>query len=224
VANFGTSTGRVYYPTNADAPFAGVALCGGFLNSGPEMNSWGEFYASYGIVTIITNTGALDFPDVRGRKLLASINTLKQENTRAGSPLNGKMAGRYGTSGYSMGGGGTTLATRSDRSLKSSVGLAAWAPNGSNVQTPTLFLCGSADVVAPCNGSRNAYNAIPNATPKMLVTAPLAGHLDWFGPSNAGGGLSGRMALAWQKVHLEGDQRWTNLLKNGPSITVTNIR
>jgi hypothetical protein len=104
------------------------------------------------------------------------------------------------------------------------VGLAAWGPTGLFVQTPTLFICGSADVIAPCGGSRNAYNGISNSTPKMLVTAPLVGHLEYFNPRNAALGTSGKMALAWNKVYLEGDTRWMNLLKNGQAITATNVR
>ena len=37
------------------------------------------------------------------------------ENTKNGSPLFGKLSGRYGTSGFSMGGGGTTYAARTIR-------------------------------------------------------------------------------------------------------------
>ena len=61
------------------------------------------------------------------------IDAIASENTKSGSPLNGKLAGRYGTSGYSMGGGGTTLASVSEPTLRSSLGLAPWEPTGENV-------------------------------------------------------------------------------------------
>jgi hypothetical protein len=225
-ANYRGTTGTIYHPTDAQPPFAGIAVCGGLTNTGPEMNPWGTFYASHGIVTIITTTGALDLPDLRGTKLLASIEELKKENTRSGSPLTGKLSDRFGTSGYSMGGGGTTLASAQASTLKTSIGLAAWGPSGLRVQVPTLLLCGDADFTAPCSQSQGAYGQIGGTTPKMMVSIQGAGHLNWFGPTSAGGGTSGKYALAFQKVYLEGDQRWKPLLLQKPSngAQTTNIQ
>src|SRR6185503_13083966 len=110
-----------FYPTNAQPPFAGMALCGGFLNFGPEMDGWGSFYASWGIVTVITFTSPIDLPEDRAYALGTSVAEMKAANSDAGSTLYGKMNGRYGTSGYSMGGGGTTVATQLDPSLRSSI-------------------------------------------------------------------------------------------------------
>jgi hypothetical protein len=223
-ANYTVPTGVVYYPTDAEPPFAGVALCGGFLNTGPEMVGWGSFYASYGIVTIITATGGADLPDLRGTKLVAAIGTLKSENTKSGGQLFGKMSDRYGTSGYSMGGGGTTLASAATATLKTSVGLAPWGGNGAGVKVPTLLLCGSSDTVAPCSMSQGVYRAITDPTPKMMVTIAGATHFSWFGPADAGRGASGAVALAFQKVYLEGDTRWKPFLSDANGTVVTNIQ
>jgi len=187
------------------------------------MASWGAFYASHGIVTIITTTTGADLPDLRATKLLASIDAIKAENTRTGSPLSGKLAGRYGTSGYSMGGGGTTIASATDPLLRSSVGLAPWAPVGENVSVPTLLLCGATDTTAPCSMAESAYAGIPATTPKMMVTIPATTHLAWFGPKDAGGGISGETALAFQKVFLEGDERWRPFLLQSRGMPTTNI-
>lgn len=216
-ATFTISTGTVYHPTDAEPPFAGVAVCGGFLNTGPEMADWGTFYASHGIVTVITTTGAADLPDQRATKLLAAIEELKGENTKSGSALMGKLAGRYGTSGYSMGGGGTTIASGENAALLTSVGLAPWGPNAAAVQVPTLLLCGGSDTVAPCDMTDGAYTQIPEATQKMKVSINGVTHFDWFGPTAAGGGTSGKYALAFQKVFLEGDQRWKPHLLSAPT-------
>jgi pimeloyl-ACP methyl ester carboxylesterase len=216
-ASLRLSTGTAYYPTDAPPPFAGIAICPGFTNTGPEMADWGPFYASWGIVIVVTNTGGLDDPPTRGDLLLGSIKALKAENTKSGSPLNGKMSGRYGTSGYSMGGGGTTYASSEDPTLKSSVGLAAWEPIGRNIKVPTLLMCGSADLVAECSHTDGSYNAIPNTTPKMKIVISGAEHLaSWFGPDQAGNGTSGGYALAFNKVYLEGDTRWKTLLLTKP--------
>lgn len=217
------TTGTIHYPTDAEPPFAGVALCGGFLNTGPEMAGWGPFYASHGIVTIITTTTGADFPDIRATKLLAAIKELAAENTKSGGPLFEKMSGRYGTSGYSMGGGGTTIASTNDSSLKTSVGLAAWGPVGPRISVPTLLLCGSSDSVAPCSQSSGSYRQIPDSTPKMMVEIPGTTHFNWFGPRDAGRGASGAYALAFQKTFLEGDERWAPMLQERAfSTTVTS--
>ena len=223
-ATFTLAAGTVHYPTDAEPPFAGVSICPGFTNSGPEMAPWGPFYASHGIVTIVTNTLGTDGPDVRATKLLTAITQLKAENTKGGSPLNGKLAGRYGTSGYSMGGGGTTLASSTDSTLRTSIGLAAWGGNGAGVKVPTLLLCGSADTVAPCSMSESVYPAITGNTPKMMVSIAGANHFSWFNPADAGGGNSGETALAFQKVFLEGDERWRPFLLQTRGTKTTNIQ
>jgi len=183
-------------------------------------------YASHGIVTIITNTTGLDDPATRGNKLLAAIKLLKDENAGTSSPLAGKLSGRYGTSGYSMGGGGTTMASVTDPTLKTSIGLAAWGGTGRGVKVPTLLLCGSSDTVAACSMSQPVYTSIEEPTPKMMIVIPGASHFNWFGPADAGGGVSGQYALAFQKVYLEGDERWKPLLLSKPSsgTVTTNIK
>ncbi len=211
------STGTVYYPTDADPPLAAIAIIPGFLNTGPEMAPWGPFYASWGIVLADTNSGAADTPDIRAGELLAAVDELKSENTKSGSPLFGKLSGRYGTSGYSMGGGGTTIAATMDSTLKTSVGLAPWGGVGMGVNVPTLLFCGDADTVAPCNMAMDDYTGMTGTTPKMLVVAPGATHFNWFDPADAGGGMSGKYALAFEKLFLEGDERWKPLLLTMPT-------
>jgi hypothetical protein len=223
-ATFMLAAGTAHYPTDAEPPLAGLSICPGFTNSGPEMAPWGPFYASHGIVTVVTNTLGTDGPDIRATKLLAAITELKAENTKSGSPLNGKLAGRYGTSGYSMGGGGTTLASSTDATLKTSIGLAAWGGNGTGVTVATLLLCGSADTVAPCSMSESVYPAIGGSTPKMMVNIAGATHFNWFNPTDAGGGNSGETALAFQKVFLEGDERWRPFLLQTRGTKTTNIK
>jgi hypothetical protein len=220
------TTGTVYYPTDAPPPLAGISICPGFLNTGPEMGPWGPFYASHGIVTVVTNTGGGDLPNIRGTKLVAAIEELKKQNTTGSSPLSGKLAGRYGTSGYSMGGGGTTFASESAPTMRTSVGLAAWGPDGATVKVPTLFICSDTDTVAGCSGSNSSYAVIPSATPKMLLKIPNETHFNWFSPTDAGMGESGAYALAFQKVFLEGDERWKPILLQKPALgsTQTNIQ
>jgi hypothetical protein len=221
VDSYEINSGRVYYPREAPAPFAGLSLCGGFLNSGIEMLGWGEFYASWGIVTVITWTGIFDTPGLRGWALASAIDELKQENQNARSPIYQKMSGRYGTSGYSFGGGGATVASQADSSLKVSIGMAPWAPTGLGVETPSLFMCGDVDVVAGCDMSEWAYAELSESVPKMWVMVS-GGHLAWFGP-DAGWGIGGAFGLAFAKLFLEGDTRWRATLLGLDGIVETNI-
>jgi pimeloyl-ACP methyl ester carboxylesterase len=121
-----------------------------------------------------------------------------------------------------MGGGGTTIASTEDSSLVSSVGLAPWAPVGRGITTPTLLMCGSTDTIAPCSMAEEAYAEIPESTPKMLVVLPLVGHLTWLsGPTAPATG--GALALAFQKLFLEGDERWRSVLVGARGDVTTNI-
>jgi len=217
-------TGCVYYPTDAEPPFAAVSISDGFLGSGGcgsfQTGQWGPLYASWGIVAMIVNTGSSDQPNARGRALLKGISAFKTENTKAGSPLNGKLAGRYGTSGFSMGGGGTTFASSEDKTLLSSVAIMPWGPVRGSVSVPTLIICGSSDGTAAC-GSHGTpfYRGVANTTPKMRVQV-TSGHA---GQPSAGSGRSGQYGLAFTKVFLEGDTRWKSLLVAAPS-EETNLK
>jgi len=169
---------------------------------------------------MIIDTLGGDQPATRGTKLLAGIAAFKTENTKSGSPLFGKLAGRYGTSGFSMGGGGTTRATVQDHTLLSSVAIMPYSPDGAGVVTPTLIICGNSDGVAPCaSHGTPVYGEIPDTTPKMRVTV-TSGH---SGQPSAGSNMSGAWGLAFHKTFLDGDERWRPLLVAGTSNT-TNIQ
>lgn len=60
----------------------------------------------------------------------------------------------------------------------------------------------------------------------MKIVIPSSSHFNWFGPTDTAGQTSGNYALAFQKVFLEGDERWRPLLMMKPqSGTVeTNIK
>jgi hypothetical protein len=216
--------GCVYYPTNAEPPFAAVAISDGFIGSGGcgsfQTGAWGPFYASWGIVAMIVDTGSLDDPDLRAQALLDGVAAFKAENTKSSGPLSGKLAGRYGTSGFSMGGGGTTIAASRDNTLLSDVAIMPWGPTNRGVTVPTLVICGSSDGTASCTSHGTpAYRGIAESVPKMRIVVN-SGHV---GQPSAGGGESGKVGLAFQKVFLEGDTRWRPLLI-GANAEDTNIR
>jgi hypothetical protein len=205
------SAGCVHYPMDAEPPFAAVTISDGFGGSGgcgpSQTGQWGPLYASWGIVAMIIHTGAGDQPQQRGQKLSAGVEAFKMENMKMGSPLMGKLSGRYGTSGFSMGGGGTTFSAMKDPMLKSNVSIMAWTPATSGIMVPSLFIFGSSDTLAGTMGM-SSYRSIADSVPKMAVTVN-SGHA---GQPSSGGGASGKAGLAFQKVYLEGDERWKPIL------------
>jgi dienelactone hydrolase len=130
-----------------------------------------------------------------------------------------------GVSGWSMGGGGSWLAGRATPSLRSVLTLAGHhrtAGGASAVarglSVPTLMFAGSADSATLGGGkqSQQVFEVIGNDVPKMLYEVSGAGHFVWGTPRTNGGAV-GRYALSWQKVFLDGDERFLEfLLEEGP--------
>jgi len=214
---YGTQT--LHVPVGAEPPFAGVVVVPGFVSPESSIRAWGPFLASHGIVTLTigTNSGG-DPPEVRARALLDGIETLKAENERAGSPVEGDMAlDRFAVMGWSMGGGGTLIAANEHPELRAAVGLAAWSPGASfaDNEVPTLLLAGSSDTLAG-GQSQGFFTSIPEATPKMLFEVAGGSHSVANDPSSANGEI-GRYGLSWLKVFLEGDERYRQFLLETPS-------
>lgn len=214
--------GCVFYPTDAPPPYAAVAIADGFGGSGGcdsvQTEEWGPLYASHGIVAVLIETGSGDQANARGEALINAIASLKAEQEKADSPLFGKLAGRYGTSGFSTGGGGTTFAARSDMTLLSSVAIMPWGPTKEAGSVPTLVVCGDKDGVAPCSAYGNAaYMSVDSKAPKMRVTIAS----EHNGEPSAASGATGAYALAFQKLFLEGDERWRPLLVSAKSDETT---
>jgi len=212
--------GTIYYPTDATPPFAGVVICPGWTAYQDSVAPWGPFLSSHGIVvmTIDTNTN-LDSVEIRKGALMDALNSLKGEQTRSDSPLNGKLdMTRFGLMGWSMGGGGTWLNANMHPELKSAISLAghiATQPGGptqlSKITVPTLLLAGSADTsILGLAMSQPVYDTIPESTPKILYEVSGASHFD-IQPA-IGGNLFGMYGLSWQKVFLEGDERYRQFL------------
>jgi hypothetical protein len=223
VANAGGVT--VYYPTDGNN-LAGVVMCPGFTALRSSIAGWGPFFASHGIVLVTMDTVTVaDLVPQRAQGLANVLRALKAENNRGGSPLNGKMStDRYGLSGWSMGGGGTWIASNRDRSLKTAVTLAGHNMTGGGAgisrgcTVPTLMMNGATDVtlLGGLGQSEGAYNAIAASTPKILYVMALEGHFSWGGP-RVNGNASGRYMMAWQKTYLEGQDQYKAVLRvRGP--------
>jgi dienelactone hydrolase len=211
--NFAEAT--LWWPTDAEPPFASVAVVPGWVSTENDIKTWGPYLASYGIVvlTIGTNSPASDLPDARAAALLDALMTIRAENTRAGGPLNGKLdTTRQATMGWSMGGGGTLLAGAQTPSLKAVISMCGWNPgyNYSKVTVPALLFASKGDPLAG-GQSQGFYDTIPMTTPKMLWEIDGGDHYFFNTPKNHNG-VVGRYGLSWLKVFLEGDERYKQFL------------
>jgi dienelactone hydrolase len=165
----------------------------------------------------------LDTVHLRATELMDALNSITSENTRADSPLKGKIdTMRLGVMGWSMGGGATWIDAATHPELRSAVSFAghiltAVDQDITTDTVPTLMFAGSADTAILGGGmSQPVYAEIPDSTPKMVYEVAGAGHDVANDPSNTGGAI-GRYALSWEKVFLEGDERYRMfLLEPGP--------
>ena len=213
--------GTIWYPTDGTPPYPFVAIVPGFVSFESSIASWGPFLASHGIVaiTIDTNTTA-DPPQTRAGALLDALKSVEAENTRTGSPLNGKLdPSRQGLMGWSMGGGGTLIASNRTPSLKAAISMCGWNPAGtySTMKVPSLMFASLGDPLAG-GQSQGFYRSIPNETPKMLIELGVGDHFAANNPANYGSQI-GLYGLSWLKVHLVGDARYKQFLLKMPSGT-----
>lgn len=210
----------IHYPTNAEPPFAIMAIVPGFVSPQSSIQNWGPFLASHGIVTMTIGTNSPgDQPPAREAALMDALKTLQEENTRDGSPLKGQLdLTRQATGGWSMGGGGTLLAAQDNPTLKATMAICPWNPGYSyrKVTVPALMFAGTADTLAG-GQSQGFYTSIPDSTQKLLWEVNGADHFYANDPAGQGGAV-GRYGLSFVKVFLEGDERYRQFLKEkGPN-------
>jgi predicted dienelactone hydrolase len=211
-AEYGDAT--VYYPTNASAPFAAVALCPGYLQTKDDLVWLAQMLASHGIVAL-TLTPEDNFAGAAPRAvdLTAALNELRGENTRAGGPLLGKLdLTRLGVLGHGYGGAAAlSVANSQGTQLRAVVPLASWdTASYPNVKAAALFVAAEDDVFAPVASNAFAhYGSIPAPIKKVFAELDNAGHFVSVGnPSNALKGLQTRHVLSFLKIYLEDDTRY----------------
>ena len=214
----------IFYPTDADPPFAAVAIVPGFVSPQSSIMNWGPFLASFGIVTMTIGTNSpTDDPTLREAALLDALETIKSENTRSGGPLENKIATDHlATMGWSMGGGGTLLAANDHPELKATVAMCAWNPGFqySMDKVPSMMFASQGDPLAG-GQSQGFYTSIPDSTPKLLVEFPGADHFVANDPVGQSGEI-GKYGLSWLKVFLEGDERYRQFLLKMPTVMTTD--
>lgn len=225
----GYADATMNFPVNAEPPFASIAIVPGFVSAQSSIANWGPFLASHGIVTFTIGTNSLfDQPPARERALLDALQTIRNENTRPGSPLAGKLdLSRMAVGGWSMGGGGTLNAIQAHPELKAGMALCPWNPGVpyGRIRVPTLIFAGTLDVLAGGQGP-GFYRSIPESTPKLVWEVSGADHFYANDPAGERGWV-GAYGLSFLKTFLEGDDRYRPFLAvrgPGSATFATNIR
>ncbi len=212
----------VYYPTDATPPFASIIIVPGFSAGQNSIEDWGPFYASHGIVAMTIGTNSIfEFPESRADALLDALETLRQENTRADSPLNESLdVSKFAVSGWSMGGGGAQIAATLDGSIQAVVALCPWLDSPTeatlNHTTPVLIFSGEEDAVATADLHANRhYELTPETTPKLLFEVADGGHYSANSPEESNGEI-GRVGLSWLMTQLDINSNYRPLLFEVP--------
>ena len=134
VPEFGDAT--LYFPANKAQGFGGVLISPGFFERQENISWWGNYLASHGFAVIIFDTNELrDLPPLRADALLAAIGLLRDENSRQGSAVRGKiLEGSMAVMGHSMGGhGALTIGLKNPRCFTS---FSAFSPIVAPTQCP----------------------------------------------------------------------------------------
>jgi dienelactone hydrolase len=213
----GYGAGTVYYPTNAGAKVGAIAIVPGYLSYQSSINWWGPRLASHGfvVITIDTYTTA-DQPASRSRQQLAAIDQVVALGNTSTSPIYNKVDGtRTGVMGWSMGGGGSLISTKSRPSIKAAAPQAPWATleSFSSVTVPTLIFSCQSDVVAPVAIHANSFYNEMYRNPKQLLEKTLGDHF-CMNSANPTVGLKG---VAWMKRFIDGDTRYTTFACSNPN-------
>jgi len=209
----------VFYPTRGTGPYVVVMISPGLTEILGYLQGWANRFASHGYVAVFVeanNTNA-DSAQARANGMWAGIQTMKAENSRAGSPLQGKLSDCFVTSGHSLGGGASLLTARAHpNDLKGVLGFNPYEPstNFSSIVAPTLILTGEDDTTAgPANHGRRQYDTLSAGITKQYVEAAGGNHQSALFPGSA----PGQYALSWIKLTVDGDTRYRPFLSEAES-------
>ncbi|MXV39101.1 T9SS type A sorting domain-containing protein [Flavobacteriaceae bacterium Ap0902] len=208
----------VYYPVGAEGQLPTIAIVPGFIEGAWAVADWGPFYASHGIVAVIIDTyTTLETPTFRAAALNEVLETMKLENVRRESPLyNSLDLTKLAVSGHSMGGGGAQIAANLNPEIKTVVALNPWHPIPGWFQnnSAVLIIAGGWDNIAPpIEHAFIHYGVTSNNMDKALVQYTFGTHFVGNSPKFNGGDV-GKVALAWVKKFLVGDDCYCSVLKD----------
>jgi triacylglycerol lipase len=144
---------------------------------------------------------------------------LQRVATLTTGPVVGKVdATRRVVAGWSMGGGGTLYASRSNPALKAATGFAPFSFDQTfNTAVPQLIEGAQNDTVAPIVfHSIPFFIGLPNATPKVFVS--IAGAQHDFPTAATPNQPASKFQIAWIKRFADNDARYQ------PFVNITALR
>ena len=217
VSGFGGGT--IYYPTTTTAgTFGALTISPGFTGTQSTIAWLGPRLASQGFVVFTIDTlSGWDFPDSRGRQLLAALDYLTQQSS-VRSRVDGS---RLGVAGHSMGGGGSLEAAASRPSLRAAVPLTGWDlnTNWSTLRVPTLVVGAQSDTTAPvASHSIPFYTSLPSTLDRAYLELRGAAHSAPTAPNTT----IAKYTLSWLKRFIDNDTRYEQFLCPIPA-TSTSI-
>ena len=110
-----------------------------------------------------------------------------------------------------MGGGGTLILSGQDSTLKAGIALEPYnsSKDFSNVSVPVLIFGADSDILAPIGTyATPMYNSLPGTTKKAYAVLNGATHFT----SNKTDERVGRYGVAWAKLFVDGDTRYSPFL------------
>jgi predicted dienelactone hydrolase len=214
LAASGFGGGRIYYPTStSEGTFGAVVIAPGFTAGSTTYLGLAERVASHGFVTFAIDTNSRsDFPDSRGRQILAALDYLTED-----SSVRSRIdASRLGVSGHSMGGGGTLAAADERSSIQAAVALQPWhsTKSWSGIDVPTMIIGAESDTVASVSShSIPFYNSIPAGSEKAYVELNNESHF----AAGSNPDDQARDMVTWLKRYVDDDTRYEPFMCPAPS-------
>jgi len=230
----------IYYPIDAQSPYSTIILGAGWNGDQSSMSEWAYFFTSYGIVsaTIQYNDPDNDSHQYRSEAVLDLIESIKLEQTRNGSPINGNLdTNSFAALGYSLSGGVVQLSAVLDSTLDAVIALnptiivedcdlcagqdycICLIPEFLDHSVPTLIISGENEIneLPSYEGMLGSdhYENTPITTEKMLYEIASGGHGSAAYPSSTNG-QTGKFALNWIKYFLQDEQNYCDSLLMTP--------
>jgi dienelactone hydrolase len=227
----------LYYPIGVQTPLTSIIIGAGWSGSGEDMWEWAYLFSSHGFiaVTINYNDPVNESHQDRAIAMLDLIETVKQENTRAESPVFDQIdTNEFAAAGYSISGGGVQLAAVLDSTLDAVIALnptiivedcdgcadhdycICLLPEHLDHNVPVLIISGENEIdeLPDYEGllGSDQYMNTPETTIKMLYEVAYGDH----GSANPALESVRDKVVNWVKYHLMDSTDLCNLLLHEP--------
>ena len=224
-SEFSRDSARVFYPSNIGelSDVGATTLTSGMGGTKENMYWLAEPLAEAGMVVIAVS--ASNNSTVGGYETAhkSGVGILMGENENSSSPIYGKI-GRYGTIGYSKGGGGSiNAASELGDQVDTCVALAPWGPSPTrNHSAATMILTGTRDAIASDSIGERAYGNLPGGIPKLYAAMRGEGHFYWVSRQSLGSETD--FIRAWLKYYLEDNEDYYPVFSQGAGSGMTNYQ